>query len=508
LTASSLAQGVDRILERLRCGAASADVSASVFAYLLQRIGYPKIVNVGDEMRRGGFIVSVISILLVHPTSGGAVEATITSAKGAACKEMKFPPDFAREQVEWRCPGPFGFSISYFDHMTQGAVSFEHGGKSLTDDSLSWRPADPAIGSHVEWRSENGTPIAAIFGRWRSVEQAGPSGDVVVEELLVVKVSPRQVCAVAVIGGLSTQAMTLARQQADSRARTFRCGADKPFTNTSLSSDSVASLDGRIVTNEVFDHNGSTVQLSRSGSGAVEIRYKVPKPALSVPPGTLLFRGSEINGRISGEAFIFKDGCQPAGYQVSGTRQSGYLILEGSAPRRGVGCSVSGISKKSGHSQLLFQRDPVLQVAAIEVSSRPPEPSQALPLERGYYVIADTECGRASNATISLFDGHSLGSAHTECRTPTIQMTSEDSYRIIDVCRTTQVENARWQAEETTIVVKSRIEFIATTPFGKFHYRYCKQSDLPDPWSHVDINLLSGTNSESVAGSSASPANR
>jgi hypothetical protein len=453
-------------------------------------------------MRRGGLVLCVLSFLLIEPSIGNAVEASVTWARGATCKETIFPPDYAREQFEWRCPGPFGFSIRYFDHMTRGAIILEHGGRSLTDESLSWRPADPSIGHHVEWRMENGTPIAAIFGRWRNRDDEGPSGDVAVEELLVVKVTPRQVCAVAVIGGLSPYAMTLARQQADTKARAFRCGVDKPFANTS-SSDAVASLDGRIMKSEVLDHNGSTVELNRSRSGAVEIRYTVPKPSLSIAPGTLLFRGSEHNGRISGQAFVFKDGCQPAGYDVSGARQGGYLVFEGSAPRRGSGCSLAGVSKKSGHSRLMFQRDPVLNVAAIEAPSALAEPEQSLPLERGYYVIANTACKQASNATISLFDGQSLGSAHVECKKPTIQMTSVNSYRIVEVCRTTQVENGQWEATNTTLDVKSRTEFVSTTPFGKFHYRYCKQSDLPDPWSDVNLGSLFDVASQGTVSSTA-----
>ncbi|MBI5132325.1 MAG: hypothetical protein HZA66_23025 [Rhodopseudomonas palustris] len=438
-----------------------------------------------------GLFVAVLSVLLLDPSIGSAAESSVTSAKGFACKQTRFPPDYANEQSEWRCPGPPGFSLGYFDHITRGGLTLEHGGHGLTDDSLTWRPADPAIGSHVEWRVENGTPFAAIFGRWRSIEQDGPSADVTVEELLVVKVSPRQVCAVAVIGGLSAQAMTLAREQADSRARAFRCGVDQPFINTSSSSDAVASLDGRVLNREVLDHNGSTVELVRSRSGTVEIRYTMPKPSLSIPAGTMLFRGSERNGRISGQAFVFKTGCAPAGYEVSGARQGGYLVLEGAAPRRGAGCSLAGMSKKSGHARLLFERDPVLQAAATETVAPPPPSSQALPLQRGYYVRSDTACRRASNATLSLFNGQSLGSAHVECKPPTIQMISENHYRIADICRTTQVENGAWEAINTTIEIKSRTEFVSTTPAGEFHYRYCVQSDLPTPWSAVDISALS-----------------
>lgn len=449
-------------------------------------------------MRRDGRVLGVLCLLVIGASSANAIEAIVTSAKGNGCKETTFPPHYEREQMEWRCLGPHGFGVRYFDHMTRGTIFLENGARSMSDDSLSWRPADPAIGRHVEWRVENRNPIAAIFGRWRALDSDGSSQEVIVEELLVVKISARQVCAIAVVGGLSPQAMSLARQHADIRARTFRCGIDKPFTNSSASSDAVALLDGRMLKSETLDHNGSSVELNRSWSGAVEIRYTVPKPTLAIPAGTLLFRGSEHNGRLSGQAFIFKDGCSPAGYDVSGGRQNGYLMLEGDAPRRGQGCTINGASKKSGHSRLLFQRDPVLNAGATGIASVATEPSASVPLQRGYYVHADTKCTQASNATLALFNGQSLGYAHTECKQPTVQAISATSYRIVEICRAAQVDNGRWEAVNTNIEVRNRTEFVATTPFGRFHYRHCSQSDLPGPWADVDLAALTDIASEAT----------
>ena len=39
----------------------------------------------------------------------------------------------------------------------------------------------------------------------------------------------------------------------------------------------------------------------------------------------------------------------------------------------------------------------------------------------------------------------------------------------------------------TVCLVQGRTEFVETTQFGTFSFRYCKQSDLPDPWNTIDL---------------------
>jgi hypothetical protein len=118
--------------------------------------------------------------------------------------------------------------------------------------------------------------------------------------------------------------------------------------------------------------------------------------------------------------------------------------------------------------------------------------TESLPLERGYYVESDTPCEQASNATITLYDGATFGSAHAECRKPKIQRLADGSYQISERCRDLQGRGGSWETFKSRYAVQSRTEFVETTAFGTFSFRYCKQSDLPEPWSKSDLSA-SGT---------------
>lgn len=433
-------------------------------------------------MRRFGFALFVLSFAISGLPNAQARDFLVMPASGDACKSTRMDADHAAEESEWRCAGPNGFSLKYNDVVTQGGVTIAYRGKDLPRQDMTWSPAQSGIGSRMEWRVRDGMPIAAIIGRWRRPEEAQGSTDLDVEELLIVKVTPTYACAVAVIGGLQPQAMAAARDTADRKATGFRCGVDHPSTSSSLVLDAVKTLDNHFATVEFLNHNGSIVELNRSSEGVVEIRYREPRASLAIEPGTLLFHGSEHDGQVRGEAFVFKTGCPPAGYQVSGRRLDGVLSLEGAAPRRGTGCSLLALSKSSKHSYLAFEQEPILSAAAVEADS--------LPIERGYYVRSDSPCQQASNATITLYTGISFGTAHAECRAPVIEKLPDGSHQITEQCRDTEVDDAPWTAVTARYAVRSRTEFIGTTPFERAAYRYCKQSDLPEPWRTTDLRSV------------------
>ena len=433
-------------------------------------------------MRHFGFALFALSFAISGLPSAQATDGLVMPASGDACKSTRMDAEHAAEESEWRCAGPSGFSLKYNDAVTQGRITIAYRGKDLPDQDMTWSPGQSGIGSRMEWRVRNGRPIAAIIGRWRRPEEAQGSADADVEELLIVKVTPTSACAVAVIGGLQPQAMAAARDTADRKASGFRCGVDHPSTSSSLVSDAVKTLDSHFATVEFLDHNGSLVELNRSTQGVIEIRYREPRASLAIEPGTLLFHGSEHDGQVKGEAFVFKTGCPPAGYQVSGRRLDGVLSLEGEAPRRGTGCSLLGLSKSSKHSYLAFEQEPILSAVAVEADS--------LPIERGYYVRSDSPCQQASNATITLYTGISFGTAHAECRAPVIENLPDGSHQITEQCRDTEVDGTPWATVTARYTVRSRTEFIGTTPFEKAAYRYCKQSDLPEPWRTTDLRSV------------------
>ncbi|MEL6920029.1 MAG: hypothetical protein AAFO77_03255, partial [Pseudomonadota bacterium] len=69
------------------------------------------------------------------------------------------------------------------------------------------------------------------------------------------------------------------------------------------------------------DHNGSLMEL-RVNNGQARIVYVRPKASIArvgVTPGTVLFSGVQSGGNYSGQARVFRSGCAPALYNVSGT---------------------------------------------------------------------------------------------------------------------------------------------------------------------------------------------
>ncbi|MEH3116800.1 MAG: hypothetical protein PGN25_04135 [Methylorubrum populi] len=105
-----------------------------------------------------------------------------------------------------------------------------------------------------------------------------------------------------------------------------------------------------------YDHNGSRVLVDeRAGT----IRYDVPKASMRTVAarGTLLFHGTfAANGAITGTAYAFKAGCEPAPYTVTGRSQSSTIVLRGPAPKRDpLSCAVTGVADGGALVVLTFR---------------------------------------------------------------------------------------------------------------------------------------------------------
>jgi len=137
-----------------------------------------------------------------------------------------------------------------------------------------------------------------------------------------------------------------------------------PASSASASSEAPPSAQSQRIGALPYDHNGSVVTVDeRSG----EIRYQRPKRAIAgtVRPGTLLFKGTfrekagpgeSAHGTVEGTAYVFKKGCAPAPYRVSGTYDAWTITLSGAAPRRDPrSCAILGISNASPHAVLTFE---------------------------------------------------------------------------------------------------------------------------------------------------------
>lgn len=105
-----------------------------------------------------------------------------------------------------------------------------------------------------------------------------------------------------------------------------------------------------------LDHNGSVMVISHV-NGLIRIDYAQPRAGLAdigVLPGTPVFEGALVQGRLMGEASAFKANCPPARYDVSGTlNDQGEIVLIGPGPTRDS-CTITGFDPRSPHSVLEF----------------------------------------------------------------------------------------------------------------------------------------------------------
>jgi hypothetical protein len=114
-----------------------------------------------------------------------------------------------------------------------------------------------------------------------------------------------------------------------------------------------------------YIHNGSEVGVNFSKG---YIKYWTPKPSIAgaVSSDTILFQGTfrnvrdlKLQGTITGTAYVFKKGCEPAPYSVSGKYSDGRIVMRGSAPQRDKNsCAIIGYSTKSPNAVLEFKERP------------------------------------------------------------------------------------------------------------------------------------------------------
>ncbi|EIG61252.1 hypothetical protein [Bradyrhizobium sp. WSM1253] len=389
-----------------------------------------------------------------------AAEGIVLPAQGPACQILRSN----REEAIWRCPGPAGAFMEYTDFVTHAGLGFGWGKRAhgpADPDDLGWRPNGSGVASRIEWRMTNGRPFVAIVGRWRQLEESNSTS--VFEELMVIKLSEGEVCKVAVLGALAPDAMSSARSIADSRAPGFHSGTDKAIENTLRPDAQVTVWDSHFQSREMLNHNGSIVALTRTPDDRVEIRYIEPRKELKVPAGALLFRGTARNGKLTGEAFLFRPGCAPLGYPVAGERKDGILLLEGRAPQRSPrSCEVTGGSA-SKPSRLGFEHEPVLQLV-LSVSQQT-EPD----------TIAD--CSRCIPATIKSLEGTDTGQARL------VAQVSEDDAK--SHCEGQEIEEERitqcikQNAGEIGRVLRTSANCTALTiePSGGGRFRFYKMGE-------------------------------
>jgi hypothetical protein len=124
----------------------------------------------------------------------------------------------------------------------------------------------------------------------------------------------------------------------------------------------VTSTSANAVEISYWEHNGSVMKMVQRRQ-KVTIRYDEPTKRvrrLGVRRGDIVFSGfSRRDGLLRGEAFVFRNGCEPAGYTVEGdwdpVNGKEVLVLQGDAPVRARrSCRVIDYSNARNSATLVF----------------------------------------------------------------------------------------------------------------------------------------------------------
>jgi len=173
--------------------------------------------------------------LLGRPAAAETIESVTTPFNVDTCahKQGREPED----DGEWRCAGHAGIRIVMM--AGDARVYISYGPHARQEPAAHETLAAPnGEGARIEWRiarEPNGKrrPFAAIM-RWST---AVPVDDPKIEDgvfrgevLVVTRLGPGGVCHVGYVDGRqNSNADVLAREIADTHARAFRCGKDKPI---------------------------------------------------------------------------------------------------------------------------------------------------------------------------------------------------------------------------------------------------------------------------------------
>jgi hypothetical protein len=159
--------------------------------------------------------------LILLAALAGAPTSAYTTLNLEACEIYSVAHAGEGEWANRRCPGRNG--VTLFVNEDDARYDIDAG-----VDNGEWESPSPLneLGPQIEWRLEGGRPFAIIY-RY-TISEAMPGG----RSMLAVESigrTGRPGCLVALIAGTAA-GNARARQIADTRARTFRCGRDARIT--------------------------------------------------------------------------------------------------------------------------------------------------------------------------------------------------------------------------------------------------------------------------------------
>lgn len=167
-------------------------------------------------------ILCVAATAAVAPAGaqrGGAVTSAYTNLDLKRCTVLSSNPDEGAS-TEWRCPGYSGIPLI----VAEGDLRFDIDAGVKGADFETASPFN-SPGPRVEWRLRARQPFAIIY---RLVLDGGGQPNRTVLGVETIGRNGRPGCLVAWVAGTAPNANGAAREQADRRARGFRCGIDRP----------------------------------------------------------------------------------------------------------------------------------------------------------------------------------------------------------------------------------------------------------------------------------------
>lgn len=172
----------------------------------------------------GKFVALIAVCLSAVAATAGEITSVYSDLDLKKCKALELFADEGEGGI-WECRGIKGFDVLYLEGDLRGYVAFGPEARSQCISAQTFG-AFNSPGPKIEWRMENGKPIATIL-RWFTDNGSGEA-DAKQNWLVVSKLNGKDACRTALIDTKYPDANTIARAKADRNARTFNCERDMP----------------------------------------------------------------------------------------------------------------------------------------------------------------------------------------------------------------------------------------------------------------------------------------
>ena len=162
------------------------------------------------------------------PAWAGEPASVYTPFDLARCTQVAAPDEYVFEG-SWVCPGYGGVDIFQSGADARSYAAFGKDASKHCAARKTFNPFNTAL-SPIEWRIDNGKPIATIE-RWSIADdQGGQAGT----WLVVTALREGDSCPVHYVAGSYPQANEQARRAADDLTRDFDCANDAPTVDSKI----------------------------------------------------------------------------------------------------------------------------------------------------------------------------------------------------------------------------------------------------------------------------------